>query len=528
MNASNDHDEIDRQLRAAGYDMRGLAPNSEQTTRAYQDRRLTPIAPSNGPSRSWWPATISAGLAAAAIIGIVAYNVGQDDAVREIEVSTSQPDETMPTPVTEPSLTRETDGSIDPVVDTVPVADDAVAGILLDVGSGCWALEIRAERTAEVLIATGFCVDVDELIVGRSLLIRGESEWFEVRVEGGPEPLVVFTVRDSDATCNVDGSTYSAGDVIEIVGCNTNREGSQTPIIAELARDAGDAPRWHVPMSEQHSGVELTTPEPVDGLPGMTWAQGPIEGATCTIVMTTGAIGPWFEQCAFADEARSSAIALVEGQIIQFDVANDGGVIATALSDRMALTSGCTVTDAVRLLTGLANDVVSNPVVTAMRCGAPANLVVASQMLQPGAPDGLLAVWEAQPGEDPIQFSDTGTGIETSPVAPFPSVATWSAWATGTEPGVAENPDLAPPLPTTISAWAEQVDGDPFVTLLAVEPDGLPVVVFVVNGLQQGDEEAGSVMAVWLIEAPDGLAPDVAYSSVLCPSRVTDDGGSCR
>jgi hypothetical protein len=164
-------------------------------------------------------------------------------------------------------------------------------------------------------------------------------------------------------------------------------------------------------------------------------------------------------------------------------------------------------------------------------------------LLQTGPPDGSL--WSAQ-GDPQWLITDRGTGLIDSFAFALPQRTTWSAWPgdTNGRPSsfwgeaiarVGVQPDLAT-LADALLAAARPLQFDPEFPLnerlVAVEPDGLPLIVVQVD-IGGDDSVAGAVLFVWIEEVFDDAGPigwrpaQVLVSSVCARGAPVPEGALC-
>ena len=145
-----------------------------------------------------------------------------------------------------------------------------------------------------------------------------------------------------------------------------------------------------------------------------------------------------------------------------------------------------------------------------------ASLTTGSVLLQNGPPDG--SIWlAAHDGEGAWTITDSGTGIEEDFAFPVAALDTWAAWPGDTTaiPNGCCRPDMD--VQPSVTALADEtilrlrtLGTDPeFPTnprVLAVEPDGLPLLVFQLD-IGGDDSVGGQVVHVWIRQAFDADGP---------------------
>ncbi|HYN31557.1 MAG TPA: hypothetical protein VES40_02950, partial [Ilumatobacteraceae bacterium] len=526
------NDPIDAALSDAGKRLRREAPDviaSRQALERMNERAVEPT-----PARkSWWPTLIGAGLAAAAIIGVIAIRA-DDNGTPTV------------TPVTEPTSTSTPipATSIEPTTTPVPTtAGPGASGASVLVDAGCITVTTAAGS------ATGCPLGDEDLDHLEQRVFVADLDGPVLITSGSADPL-------TDLTATVDTGNFASncrwddlapripdGDIIELVVCNDTG-------VMGLTMPAGafgdtEASYFTLPTPYLPDGADLGLGAPIDGLPRALAFTAPVQDiTTCSILLLPDRTG-WKEACGFIHGLElDSALALIDpraqGEIAlpstPYEIAvDDQGLITSARAlEAMAPSSGCSIDSATQLLQA----VDTSSIVMGLGCiGDKAAFTTGSVLTQAGSPDG--SIWTALRENGTWAITDSGTGIETSLSLPIVPVDIWSTWPESTQPGFQQywwDPIIAIPTQPTVDAFADELLAtlgtlatDPEFPLnqriVDLEPGGLPLIVAQVD-LGGDDSVAGAVFYVWLDEQFDESGPIGWRSTVILVGNVCARSGS--
>jgi hypothetical protein len=488
--------------------------------------------PSSG-GRPWWPALLSVGLVAGAIIGVII--IRSDDAAAPTEVTTAAT-------TTEPSSVNSSTPATtaEPVTTPAPTTSGPDAsGVSALVDEGCITV------TAPTGSATG-CPSVrpgaDDLV----------PRTFVADLDG---PVIVTTGPGgafADPTATVDDGSFAqacrwdelaprlpVGGIIEVVVCH---EGGV--MLATTGPTPGaDWPLTHLTLPTPYvpDGADLGGGSEVPGMPGALAFTAPVEGiVTCSLLLVPDRTR-WLETCGdIHGFERSTALVQLDAPdptLYEISVDDTGSIISARPLDAMAPSSGCSIESANDLVR-VTQEQQPSSVVMGLGCiEDKAALTTGSMLTQEGTPDG--AIWVALRDDGVWGITDTGTGIETQlsfPVVPF---EIWSAWPEATMPRYREywwEPIIVLPAKPTIDALATDVletlgtlQVDPEFRLnerlVAVAPGELPLIVAQVD-FGDDDSVAGAIVHVWLEAEFDDTGPVGWRPSAVLTSDVCARGGS--
>ena len=489
---TNDSDDlIDAALGDAGKRLRRQTPDAVASRHALA--RLNALADAPTPRRrSWWPTLIGAGLAAAAVVGVIA--IRSDDN----ETPTL-------TPVTEPSTT--------PVPSTT---GPEPTGASLVVDSGCITVTTAAGS------ATGCPSGDEDLDHLEQRVFVADLDGPVLITSGSADPLTDLTstidTGDFASRCRWDDlqPRIPDGRLVEVVVCNdTGVMGLTMP-----AGPFGDtaASYFTLPTPYLPDGTDLGLGTPIEGLPRALAFTAPVQDiATCSILLLPDRSG-WKETCGELPRADvATALVRLDSSDTTLDeiTIDDSGLITSARAlDAMAPSSGCSIDSLliVRLfwIGGL---------VTGIGCiDDKASMTTGSVLTQDGPPDG--SIWTALRENGVWEITDSGTGISDDFAFPIVPIEVWSTWPESTLPGFRSywsEPIVAIPTQPTVEAFADQLlatlgtlGTDPEFPLnerlVAVQPGGLPLIVAQVD-LGGDDSVAGAVIYVWLDQEFDDSGP---------------------
>ena len=439
-------------------------------------------------TRTWWPAAIAAGLIAAAIVGVLVLTTG-DDADESITSA--------------PSTAGASTTMVEPTTTSAPTTTPFEAEVTL--AERC--VEIR---TGPDLIGAQGCFDPDDTVgLGDRMLVTQVDQLYEVTFDSAASPSIAPIEALS---CRGDEITglLAEGDVVEIVICNDD-----AGLVARLGSDPNQRATWLTLAGPQiPTGSDLGVATRVDGLPdALTFAAPLPDSAICSIVLPADR-STWKEICVGDALRPLTAITLVDADVVELSI-DDAGLATTATPlDRFSHANGCTVADARALLSLMP----TTSIVDGLAClDDTASASTGPVLLQAGPPDGSL--WSAQRDTEWV-ITDQGTGLTGSFAFPVPQQSTWSAWRgdTNGRPSsfwgdaiapIGVQPDVAT-LADEILTAVRPLQFDPEFPLderlVAVEPDGLPLIVAQVD-IGGDDSVAGAVLFVWIEEAFDDDVP---------------------
>lgn len=464
-------------------------------------------------TRSWWPAAIAAGLLAATVVGVLVVTTGDDSG----ESVTSAPPTAGVSTTTEES-TATTSSAPTPVDPEV-----AIVGRCVEI------------RTGPELIGARGCFDPDDTVglAGRTLVAQLDRR-YEVTLDASGTPSLApvdeLSCRDQEVS-----SLLATGEIVEIVICNAD---------AGLVTRLGDEPTqravW-IALATDRSPVasDLGMPTRVDGLPDALAFVSPLSDAgSCSVVLPADR-STWKETCRDVGQPFTG-VTNIGADVVELSIDRTGLVTTATSLERFSPANGCTVADARALLLLMPDSSIAGTL-TCLDDRASAS--TGPVLLQVGPPDGSL--WTAV--RDPEWLiTERGTEVADSFAFPVPQRTTWSAWPgdTNGRPSrywsdaiapIAVQPDLAT-LADAVLAAVRPLQFDPEFPLnerlVAVEPDGLPLIVVQVD-IGGDDSVAGAVLFVWIEETfdddgPTGWRPaQVLVSDICARGTPAPDGGLC-
>ncbi len=500
---SNGNDPTDSTLDAAGQRMRQQGPDE--------------IASREARRRTWWPALIGAGLATAAVIGVIAIRAGDTDTDTLTPVPTNPETEPQPTATSTPEQTST-------LVPSTTGLGPTGASLVVD--GGCITVTTAAGS------ATG-CpqndTDLDHL----------EQRTFVANLDG---PVLINSSSSDplvDLTASVDTGDFASrcrwsdlapripeSGLVEVVVCNDNGVMGLTTI-PDAATDFA-ASYFTLPTPYNLAGTDLGLGTPLEGMPRALAFTAPIdEAGVCSILLLPDRTG-WKESCqAFAGEGVGTALVQVSPadptareialspNLWQISVDDTGLIASATLLDAMAPSSGCSLDSATQLLQA----VPESSIVTGIGClEDTASLTTGSVLTQQGPPDG--SIWLAQQDDLGVwNITDNGTGLDDESFA-F-AILPRSSW--GPESTVPmprpywSEPIIAIPAQPTVEAFADELlavlgplNTDPEFPLderiVAVRPAGLALIIAQVD-IGGDDSVGGAVIYVWVGEVFDDSGP---------------------
>ncbi|NND76058.1 MAG: hypothetical protein HKN44_13730 [Ilumatobacter sp.] len=553
----NGPDPIDERLRAAGMRLRDTAPDSVTTHQALRQVHETAAARPVKPDRTRWvPYAWAGGLAAAAVIGVVALVArSQQETIREIPADTTPvtvpvapvpTDPPAPTTVDE-STTGSTTPSSDPVV--VPSPTDASSSDALSVvhefrDDHCFAISLDAPDR-RIGRAAG-CIPLDALGSDRLYLTLMEDELYRITatedvLDAAGRPLLTISSFPewSSASCGLidafppepEPGADASPLVIELVACS----GGDRPVAlgARIPQEQGASPAAFTTASQWlPEGTELSGPVPVAGLRGVNaYYAEPLDNVRCVaITQLPPGSSPWREQCwTTTESAGSSAIAAINGAIVQLDVADESAPTASTLDGRGLPYSGCGLADLDTMVNTVYAEKSPAPMFTAVRCDDTSGVLQDPfTRLQNGTADGGYEEFQRAARIDEWSYLGGGTFYEAAgpyDVLPFDL---WSAWPGDTTANVVDPSEVGLQGGSTDpSANAQAIvellerGVDPEFptnpTLLATWPaEGVPTLVVVRQDVGGDDSVVGAVHYVHLTGGPDDYRVADWYVSAIC------------
>lgn len=464
-------------------------------------------------ARSWWPAAIAAALLAATVVGVLVVTTGDDPGE---SVTSAPPTAGVSTTTEEPTATTSSPPTpFEPEV--------AVTGRCVEI------------RTGPELIGARGCFDPDDTVglAGRTLVAQLDRR-YEITLDASGTPSMApvdeLSCRDDEVS-----SLLTAGEIVEIVICTAD-----AGLVARLGDDPTRRAVW-MALATDRSPVasDLGTPTRVDGLPDALAFVAPLSGAaSCSLVLPADR-STWKETCGDVGNPLTG-VTTIGADVVELSI--DGtGLVTTATSlERFSHANGCTVADARALLLLMPDSSIASTL-TCLDDRASAS--TGPVLLQVGPPDGLL--WTA--ARDPEwRVTDRGTEVDDPFAFPVPQQTTWSAWPgdTNGRPSkfwsdaiapIGAQPDLAT-LADAVLAAVRPLQFEPEFPLnerlIAVEPDGLPLIVVQVD-IGGDDSVAGEVLFVWIEETfdddgPTGWRPaQVLVSDICARGAPVPEGGLC-
>ena len=475
-------------------------------------------------SRSWWPAAVAVGLIAVAIIGVVIFSAGDDDTIGPAQTSpTSAPDGTT-------VVTDDTTATTGSTTATLPAGVVPVA-----VDGQCVRLE------ASGVTATG-CIDQLDALDTRTIVADLGEPYLITFTGATDDPLAGATAEpwsvSEQQRCRWDemSTRVETGAIVDVVVCDDAHE---AVLVARLSPDQGVDATWFTLASPLvPGGAELGTATPVDGLPGALTFAAPVQGATCTMLLVPGH-SMWKETCGNPElNADSHALVGIDDELYEATITTEGIVGAAVRLDSTPASNGCSLESAQQLI----DLVPTTSIVGAIGClGDDASLTTGSVLLQSGPPDG--SIWLAARDADGVwSITNYGTGIEDNFSFPIAAVDTWAAWpgdttgrpadddiqalvdSVGVQPDVAT---LIDQIVTALGTLGPDPEFPPNPTVVAGEPDGLPLLVFQID-VGGDDSVAGQVVYVWITQAygsdgPIGWQASPVLVSSICLRGTTSD-----
>ncbi len=511
-NAHGSNDPGDPMLEAASQRLRQQAPDEVASRQALAQVKQRAGAPAPQ-RRSWWPALIGAGLATAAVIGVIAVRADDSDTLMPVQTTpeigppSTAPNAPEPTTTAVPSTTGPGPTGASLVVSGACITVTTSAGS----ATGC-----PQDSDLDHLEQRTFVADLD----GPVLITSGSSDPFDD----------LTTVVDTGAfasNCQWDdlATRIPDGAIIELVVCNDTGVMGLTTVPdpgADYSVSYFTLPTPYLP-----GGTDLGVGTPIEGLPGALAFTAPSQsGAVCALLLRPDR-SSWKEMCDYLDvRVRTALVELDLNQpnregaiaptIWEISVDETGLITSARVLDMMAPSSGCSINSANQLIQAMPE----SSIVMGIGCiDDAASLTTGSVLTQDGPPDG--SIWLAQlDANGTWTITDNGTGIEADSSFPIVPQSVWEAWPESTVPGFRSywsEPIVAIPTQPTVDAFADDVlttlgtlGGDPEFPLnerlVDIQPAGLPLIIAQVE-LGGDDSVAGQVIYVWLDQEFDGSGP---------------------
>jgi hypothetical protein len=520
-------DPIEAALTDAGRRMRSRAPDEVASRQALArvDERAHAPAPRQRP---WWPALVGAGLAVAAIVGVIA--------IRSDDRETLTP-ATEPTSTSTPTPTSGVEPGTTPAPSTT---GPEPTGVSLVVDGGCITVTTAAGS------ATGCPYQTTELdhLEQRTFVADLDGPVLVSSDSFDPLAGLSATVDTGDFArrCRWDdlARRIPDGGLVEVAVCNdTGVMGATT---ARDREQIGPNSYFTLPTPYLPDGADLGIGTPVPGMPhALAFTTSVQDIVTCSLLLLPDRSG-WKETCGEIHglHLATALVQLDPADPTLHEITVDGtGLITSARAlDAMAPSSGCSIESA----NDLARGVFASSIVMGIGCiDDKASLTTGAVLTQDGPPDG--SIWLALRENGAWSITDSGTGIDNSfsfPIAPFD---TWSTWPESTVPGFRSywwEPIIAIPTQPTVDAFGAELlrslgtlGFDPEFPLnerlVAVQPGGLALIVAQVD-IGGDDSVSGEVIYVWLEQAfddsgPTGWRGGAVLAGAVC-ARGTDSSAS--
>jgi len=498
--ANDANDATDPALAAAGQRLRQQAPD-----RIASQQALTTVkARADEPSpqrRSWWPALIGAGLAASAVVGVIAVQTDNSDTLTPVQT----------TPEIGPTVTSTPEPSTALVPSTTGPGS---TGASLTVDRGCMTVTTASGN------ATGCPQNDAELDHLERRTFVADIDGPVVVTSGSADPLnsLSATVDTGDfaSRCQWDdlAPRIPAGGIVEVVVCSdTGVMGLTT--VPDAAADF-TASYFTLPNGQMPDGADLGPGTPIDGLPRALAFTAPVANiTTCSILLLPGRSG-WKEACGFIHDLElDTALVQIDPtqpSLYEISVDESGLITSAQVLDAMAPSSGCSIDSA----NDLARAMPASSIVMGIGCiDDKASLTTGSVLMQEGPPDG--SIWLALRDEAGIwSITDNGTGIDNAFSFPIAPMAVWENWPGSTVARFRPywwEPIVAIPMQPMVEALADELlatlgplNTDPEwpmnERIVDVQPAGLPLIIAQVD-LGGDDSVVGAVFYVWLDEVID-------------------------
>lgn len=553
----NGPDPIDDRLRAAGVRMRETAPDAAATRQAL--RRLHETATDGravaADRTPWMPYAWAAGLAAAAVIGIVAFTArSPQETIREIPADTTPATVPVapaptdpPTTVDDPAPAPTPPPNTDPVVappSTAPADPDERTVTYEFRDDDCFAMSLDAPDR-RIGRAAG-CIPLDAFDANHLYLTLMEEQLYRVNVvpdefdEAGRPLLTIQTFPNwASASCGLidafppenEPGTEASSLVMDLIACT----GGDRPVAlaATIPQEQGVAPVAFTTGSGQFpGGTQLTGPVPVTGLIGVEAYYGsPADGVRCVAVTPLPAGSSWQEMCwdTVDGAAAPPAVTAIHGSTVQLDLADEAAPTA-AIIDALGLPfTGCGGADIETMITSTLDRIGSGVMFPALRCDDTSGVLrIAGVLLQNGPADGGVEVYARPDRFGEWAHGDSGTSVDAPvPYAVIPHEL-WSPWPGDTTAYASDRSDVSfggtssdPAVNAAAVTGILDEKADPEfpanATVLATWPQtGIPTLVIVQQDVGGDDSVVGAVHYVHLTGGPDDYRVADWFTSALC------------
>lgn len=555
----NDPDPIDDRLRAAGERLRETGPDTVATRQALRRLHETaagaPVPPERTP---WMPWAWAAGLAAAAVIGVVALTArSPQETIREVPADTTpatvpvSPAPTEPPASTVPSTVAVAPASTAPP-DTAPpapttsvAADPNAPTVFMEYRfDDCFVMSLDAPDR-RIGRAVG-CIPADALVSDRLFLTLMEGQLYRVTAvpdelddAGQPVPTIRTFPNWSSASCDLvdafppetEPGHSASGLVMELVACS----GGERPVAlaSRIPTEQGEAPEYFTTGSDQFpGGTELSAPVEVTGLIGVEAFYGsPGDGVRCVAVTRIPARSNWREQCwKDADGQRSAppAVTSIDGTIVQLDLADESAPTAVILDALGLPFTGCSGADIEAMVTNVVNRP-SSVMFPSLRCdGTDGVLGTAGVLLHNGPADPGYEIFErADRAADWTHVRREPNAVAPEPYAVLPH-ALWSQWPGDTTAHVSNRFDVSfggssgdpAANAATVAALLDEEADPEFpanARVLATWPqEGIPTLVVVEEDVGGDDSVVGAVHYVHVTGGPNDYRVADWFTSWRC------------
>lgn len=512
--ADNMNDPIASALDAAGQRLRQRAPDAVASHQALRKVEQRADEPSPRP-RSWWPALIGAGLAAAAVVGVIAIQTDNSD--------TLSPVQTNPEIAPPPTVTSTPEPSTTLVPTTTLVPSTTGSGATAAFDGPCITVTVGESK------ATGCPRTGVEFALLEQRVFVADLDGAVIVTSGSADPFHDLTAAvdngDFASRCQWDdlAARIPAGGLVEVVVCDdTGVMGLDVEglVTNRSDGDSRSTQYFTLPTAYVPEGAELGLGTPVDGLSGaMAFTTQVQDVTTCSILLLPDRSG-WKEACGFIHglDLDTALVQIDPADPSLYEISvDDSGLITSAQAlDVMAPSSGCSIDSA----NDLARAMPASSILMGIGCiDDKASLTTGSVLTQQGPPDGSIRL--ALRDEAGVwSITDNGTGIDNAFSFPIAPMAVWENWPGSTVARFRSywwEPIVAIPTQPTVEALADELlatlgplDTDPEwplnERLVEMQPAGLPLIIAQVD-LGGDDSVVGAVFYVWLDEVFDDSGP---------------------
>ena len=277
-NAHGSNDPGDPMLEAASQRLRQQAPDEVASRQALAQVKQRAGAPAPQ-RRSWWPALIGAGLATAAVIGVIAVRADDTDTLMPVQTTpeigppSTAPNAPEPTTTAVPSTTGPGPTGASLVVSGACITVTTSAGS----ATGC-----PQDADLDHLEQRTFVADLD----GPVLITSGSSDPFD-------DLTTVVDTGTFASNCQWDdlATRIPDGAIIELVVCNDTGVMGLT-MVPDPGADYSVS-YFTLPTPYLPGGTDLGVGTPIEGLPGALAFTAPSQsGAVCALLLDqTGRVG---------------------------------------------------------------------------------------------------------------------------------------------------------------------------------------------------------------------------------------------